>query len=89
MYYTYILYSSSEDVYYKGSSSDPDRRLWQHNSDKSRYTCGKGPWTMVYKKAYETKREALIEEKRLKRLNRLSIERLVAENDNDKQAFSG
>ncbi len=84
MYYTYIIYSSTKDLYYKGSSSRLEHRLWEHNNDKSRYTSGKGPWTMVYKKEHETKREALIEEKRIKRLNRKSIEDLIAENaEND------
>jgi putative endonuclease len=89
MYYTYILYSSSKDVYYKGSSSHPEHRLWEHNNDKSSYTSGKGPWIMVYKKAYETKREALIEEKRVKRLNRKSIERLIAGIADGDQAHIG
>ena len=77
MHFTYVLYSPSKDVYYKGSSADPEHRLWEHNNDKSRYTSGKGPWIMAYRKVYETKREALIEETRIKRLNRKSIESLI------------
>ncbi|MDY0104779.1 MAG: GIY-YIG nuclease family protein [Lentimicrobium sp.] len=89
MHYTYILYSSSKDIYYKGSSSLPEHRLWEHNNDKSSYTSGKGPWTMVYKKAYETKREALIEEKRIKRLNRKSIESLINNSPPDIKTIIG
>ncbi|KAF0201316.1 MAG: hypothetical protein FD170_2775 [Bacteroidetes bacterium] len=78
MYYTYIIYSAISDVYYKGFSNDPVHRLWEHNNELSHYTAGKGPWKLVYLKEFETKREALIEEKRLKKLNRRSIEILAS-----------
>jgi putative endonuclease len=38
-------------------------------------------WKLVYSKSFEIKREALQEEKRVKKLNRASIERLI---QNDK-----
>jgi putative endonuclease len=50
----------------------------EHNEGFSRYTSIKGPWTLVYQKMFETKREALIEEKRIKKLNRESVLRLIA-----------
>jgi len=77
MYYTYIIYSASFDIYYKGITENPDQRFWEHNNDKSRYTSGKGPWKLVYLKGFSSKKEALIEERRLKSLNRRSIELLV------------
>jgi len=77
MYYTYIIYSTSADVFYKGFSTEPMHRLCEHNNDLSHYTSGKGPWKLVYLKEFETKREALIDEKRLKKLNRRSIEILT------------
>ena len=77
MYYTYIIYSSSYDIYYKGVSLFPEKRLSEHNNDESRYTAGKGPWVLVYTKAFVSKKTALIEEKRLKTLNRRSIELLI------------
>jgi predicted GIY-YIG superfamily endonuclease len=43
----------------------------------SKYTCNKGPWELVYSNAFESKKEALIEELRLKKLNRKSIESLI------------
>ncbi|MBK6346264.1 MAG: GIY-YIG nuclease family protein [Bacteroidales bacterium] len=79
MFYTYIIYSASCDIYYKGISEDPDRRLLEHNQDKSRYTSGKGPWSLVYIKAFETRKQALIEERRIKSLNRRSLEHLLKE----------
>ena len=79
MYFSYIIFSASSDVFYKGSSSNPQQRLWEHNNNLSHYTAGKGPWTLVYIKEFSTKREALIDEKRLKKLNRRSIELLIKE----------
>ena len=80
MIYVYIIYSEKLNVYYKGVTENPERRLLEHNANKSRYTAEKGPWRIVYLKEFESKREALIEEKRLKRLNRLSLEKLISNN---------
>ena len=66
-YFTYIIFSPSHQVHYKGMTSYPEKRLWQHNNSKSRYTSGKEPWELVYLKAYPTKREALMAEKKLKK----------------------
>ena len=32
-YYFYILQSTQKEIYYYGSSDDPDRRLGYHNSE--------------------------------------------------------
>ncbi len=77
MFYVYIIYSKTFDVYYKGFSENVDQRLIYHNENKSRYTANKGPWKLVYVKGFETKKEALVEELRLKKLNRKSIEVLI------------
>ncbi|MBU1009851.1 MAG: GIY-YIG nuclease family protein [Bacteroidetes bacterium] len=37
MYYTYIIFSITKRLYYKGISSDLEKRLAEHNADKSRY----------------------------------------------------
>ncbi|MBW6492626.1 MAG: GIY-YIG nuclease family protein [Lentimicrobium sp.] len=76
MYYTYIIYSSRLNLYYKGITGNPWHRLWEHNSNLSHYTCDKGPWKLVYLKEYENKHDALVEEKRLKKLNRRSLDLL-------------
>ena len=77
MFFVYIIYSSSHDVYYKGVSEEPLRRLEEHNSDRSRYTSGKGPWELVYTEQLTTKRDALIREKQIKKWNRETIERAI------------
>jgi len=78
MFFVYIIYSSSHDVYYKGVSEEPLRRLEEHNSDRSRYTSGKGPWELVYTEQLPTKRDALIREKQIKKWNRETIERAIS-----------
>jgi putative endonuclease len=77
MYYVYIIYSKDFDVYYKGFSENVAQRLLYHNGNRSRYTSNKGIWKLVYSKAFEIKKEALVEELRLKKLNRKSIEVLI------------
>ena len=66
MYSLYILYSPSAGKFYIGSTSDIGRRLQYHNTGRSPYTRGKGPWYLVYSEEYETKREALTRERELK-----------------------
>jgi putative endonuclease len=80
MFYVYIIYSERFDVYYKGITEDPARRLSEHNEDKSRYTAGKGHWEIVYLNNFTDKRDALIEERRIKSLNRRSLEKLISGN---------
>jgi len=77
MFYFYILYSETVDEYYKGITENPELRLWQHNNNQGRHTSNRGPWNLVYLKEFELKRHALIEEKRVKKLNRRSIELLI------------
>jgi putative endonuclease len=77
MFYVYIIYSKNFNVYYKGFSENVAQRLIYHNENRSKYTANKGPWELVYLKSFETKKEALIEELRLKKLNRASIEVLI------------
>ena len=77
MHFVYIIYSRSVDVYYKGYSTNLEIRLQQHNSDESRFTGGKGPWTLVYFEQFESKADALKREKVLKKLNRTSILKLI------------
>ncbi|UUC45897.1 GIY-YIG nuclease family protein [Flavobacterium cerinum] len=76
MYYVYVIYSRELNVCYKGFTMNLDRRLERHLNGGSGFTSRASDWVLVYSKMYETKKEALIEEKRLKKLNRASLERL-------------
>ena len=82
MYYSYIIWSQNFDTFYKGVTQNPDQRIWEHNNDMSRFTANKGPWAIVYLKQHASKREALIEEKRIKRLNTRSIRKLISSSEN-------
>ena len=78
MFYVYILFSKTCNVYYKGFTTDISKRLEYHNSGKSNYTSKANDWEIVYCNTFEIKREALIEEKRLKKLNKASLEKLIS-----------
>ena len=87
MYYTYIIFSKDHNVFYKGFTIDPLKRLWEHNNNLSLYTAGKGPWSLIYVKKHESKREALIEEKRIKRLKERSLQKLINSPENIASSF--
>ena len=76
-YYVYILYSEKLNIFYKGFSTDVEKRLAYHLNSDFKYTSQTRDWKIVYVKEFENKRDALIEEKRLKKLNRKSIEKLI------------
>ena len=69
MYYVYILESLLDGDFYKGYTSDYIKRLEQHNNGESDFTKTKMPWRLVFLQAFETKKEALIQEKKLKKCN--------------------
>ena len=56
-YYTYLLKSKKDGKMYVGFTNDLRKRLSQHNSGKSTYTKGRGPFEIIY---YEA---CLLEEK--------------------------
>lgn len=69
MFYTYII-ENEAGLYYKGSTSDYLKRLKQHNDGLTAYTKNKGPWKLVFVQSFETRAEAVLLEKRLKRCNK-------------------
>ena len=84
MYNVYLLQSTVDGSYYIGSSSNPARRLVEHNSGKSPYTSKKKPWIIVYTEKFHNKTEALIREKFLKKQrNKQFYERLIKEYNQD------
>jgi putative endonuclease len=81
-YFVYIIQSERSGIYYKGHTCYPVLRLEERNQGKSRYTSGKGPWTMVYLEKMPDKRAALIREKQLKRVNTNYIRWLIVQSSN-------
>jgi putative endonuclease len=70
-FYAYIIQSESTGRYYCGSSSDPHRRLRQHNDPEYRLSKTtkrfEGPWVLVWTKECETRGEAMKLEKKIKK----------------------
>ncbi len=82
MHYVYILHSESHNIYYKGYTQYPEKRLFEHNNNLSRYTANKGPWKLVYLEKFELKKDALIREKQLKRSNSNYIKWVIQQDYN-------
>jgi putative endonuclease len=66
-YYTYIIQSEKDGSFYIGSTSDVERRLFEHNFGHSPYTSKKKPWKLVYCEVYDSKSEAIKREKFFKK----------------------
>ena len=79
LHYVYIIQSEADGTYYKGYSADPYQRLEYHNAGKSRYTSKKTPWKLVFIRAFEEKKDALIEEKRIKRVNQEYLKWMIGQ----------
>ena len=66
--FVYLL-RCADGTLYCGWSTDPERRLRQHQAGTaSRYTRRRLPVELVYKQEFETRSEAMREEVRIKRL---------------------
>lgn len=76
-HFVYIIYSEQYDKYYKGYSTDPYKRLLQHNAGKSRYTRSFIPWKLVYIELLPDKTEALKREKSLKKYSKNQVRELM------------
>ena len=77
-HFVYIIYSEKHDIFYKGYTTQPFKRLEQHNNGESRFTANKGPWKLVFIQEFDTKKEALQKEKALKRSNRKYLKWIIA-----------
>jgi len=65
-YRVYVI-QNREGKFYIGVSDDAARRVEQHNSGQSRWTKGRGPWTIVWQSDDLSLSEARKLENRLKR----------------------
>lgn len=67
MHYVYILQSLKKpDWLYKGSTSDPNRRVAEHNAGKNFSTAPYAPFKLIYYEAYLFKSDAEARERYLK-----------------------
>jgi putative endonuclease len=69
-FFCYIL-ECSDGTYYTGWSTDPQRRLKEHNSGSgARYTRSRRPVQLVYQEELPDKKAALKRERAIKALSR-------------------
>jgi putative endonuclease len=66
MYDVYILQSKTSHRYYAGSTQDLTNRFDEHNRGESRSTRSGIPWVVVQVEHFETRAEAMAQEKRIK-----------------------
>ncbi|MBL7813235.1 MAG: GIY-YIG nuclease family protein [Bacteroidetes bacterium] len=77
MYFVYILYSTSHNRYYIGQTSDFDSRLNRHNSGYEKSTSPYKPWRVVLVLHKESRKEAIILERKLKNLNTEDLKKFI------------
>jgi putative endonuclease len=77
-YFLYILKSETGDKYYTGISQNPVKRLEYHNTFEKGFTARYRPWKIVYTREYNSKEEAMIVGKKIKRWKRMAmIEKII------------
>ena len=76
-FYCYIL-ECTDGTYYTGWTTDPERRLKQHNKGTgSRYTRSRLPVKMVYLEPQPDRTTAMKRERAIKRLSRERKKKLI------------
>ncbi|MDD5529550.1 MAG: GIY-YIG nuclease family protein [bacterium] len=69
-FYVYVLKSELTEKIYIGETSDLNNRIKQHNDPECWFTeftkKNAGPWRLVYKEEYPTRKDAMRREKELK-----------------------
>jgi putative endonuclease len=55
MYYFYLLKNQKNNKLYRGSTSNLEKRLKEHNFGKVKSTRNFRPWDLIYYEAYQTK----------------------------------
>jgi putative endonuclease len=86
MFYIYILYSKRADKYYVGLTTNPLKRLEEHNNPfvNSKYTAKYIPWEMMmFFRCADTRGEGLLIERFIKnQKSRIFLQKLIAEKEN-------
>ena len=79
MNWTVYIARCRDGSLYTGITTDPERRLAEHNSGSGgAYTRSKNPIVMVYKEPAANRSEAQQRERAIKRLRRAQKEELIA-----------
>ncbi len=67
MFYIYIIYSEKIDRYYVGQTENVEERLISHSAGISPYTSISDDWKLVYTESFESRNEAILREKEIKK----------------------
>lgn len=79
MFFVYIIYCKTADIFYVGSSDDYERRLVEHNNhEKNKFTSKFDFWELKLVLAFNSRAEAMKMEKFIKKQkSKLFIEKLI------------
>jgi len=66
MYFVYILRSILSGKHYVGCTNNPERRLKEHNNNKTRSLKNRGPFKLIYKEEFDNLSEARKRERIIK-----------------------
>ena len=66
-YTTYILYSKKVLKFYTGQTENIERRIEEHNFGKTPFMKAGLPWILVYTKTFNSRAEAIVLEKKIKK----------------------
>jgi putative endonuclease len=78
-YYVYILYSAHLDLFYIGSSQNPEIRLAKHLANHRGFTGKAKDWIICFTETFPGKAEAQKRERQLKNWkNKERIQQLIA-----------
>jgi putative endonuclease len=67
MFFVYILYSSSLEKYYAGSTEDVEKRFAEHNIGKGKFTSTGIPWILITTFSCNSRSEAVVLETKIKK----------------------
>ena len=76
-YWVYILFSESNNSYYKGQTRDLDNRLLRHNNGYEKSTRLGIPWRLVWRTEFDNRSAAMVLEKKLKNLSRYKLQEFI------------
>ena len=79
MHYVYILESLVDGDFYKGNTTNYLERLQEHNRGENQFTRSKMPWRLIFVQEFATKQKALIQEKKLKKCNKIYLRWLITQ----------
>ena len=80
MYTDYILYSKKINKYYVGFTTDIKKRLAKHKEGTTFFTKRARDWKIVYFEEFESKKEAIVRERKIKKLKSRKYIELLVEN---------